>query len=255
MENYAKEILDKLKIAEERNIRIEGKIDDIQTKLSKLEAENQARKQENERLMGLLRIQNDQIVQLQRESKRKNIIIFGIDEANNEDQKIQEHKVAEVVKITGVEFDAEKDIVETKRIGKKEENKIRPIMVELRNGNKRIDILKASKQLKRTKFSINEDFPRGVQEQRKVLRKHLISARELGKRATMRYNKLIVNGTVYTVEELMRSQEIEDGKRHLGVTPHRKPGTRTTSERSPTEDDENKEVMKTTRTDQRLQKN
>lgn len=87
MENYAKEILDKLKIAEERNIRIEGKIDDIQTKLSKLEAENQARKQENERLMGLLRIQNDQIVQLQRESKRKNIIIFGIDEANNEDKK------------------------------------------------------------------------------------------------------------------------------------------------------------------------
>lgn len=145
------------------------------------------------------------------------------------------------MKITGVEFDAEKDIVEIKRIGKREENKIRPIMVELRNGNKRIDILKASKQLKRTKFSINEDFPRDVQEQRKVLRKHLISARELGKRATMRYNKLIVNGTVYTVEELMRSQEIEDGKRHLGVTPHRKPDTRITSERSPTEDDESNE--------------
>ncbi|KAB0799267.1 hypothetical protein PPYR_07147 [Photinus pyralis] len=123
----------------------------------------------------------------------------------------------------------ETEIQQVYRIGAKQLNKVRPVFIKLAQYETKIEVLKKAKNLKGTNIYIHEDFPKHVLEERKVLATHLRTARESGHRAYLKYNKLIVNGEEYGVEDITSADEQDDEVNEV----RKKPRTRTISQRSP----------------------
>lgn len=98
------------------------------------------------------------------------------------------------------------------RMGKKSE-KIRPIIVTFTTMGKKIELLKNKKILqKSSNYYLKEDFPAEVLEERKKLSAQLQKERDQGKKAYIKYNKLVV------VPEKVRTQ-YERQKRNLSQSP------------------------------------
>ena len=91
--------------------------------------------------------------------------------------------------------------------------------------NKKLKIVRQAKNLKGTDIWIGDDYPKKVQEERKNLIPYLKRARQEGKNASIRYNKLIINGSEYAIE----CCEDEESER-------KNENKRTMSERSPEND-------------------
>ncbi|CAH1109252.1 unnamed protein product [Psylliodes chrysocephalus] len=66
----------KLDNADERNIRIEGKLDYLKKELIEIKNENQGIKIENKQLRVDLKAQEERIIELEREIRKKKIVIF-----------------------------------------------------------------------------------------------------------------------------------------------------------------------------------
>lgn len=243
---------------EEREVRIEQKIDNINVELRSLQSENQDRRRENEQLRETINRQNKKIEMLEREMKRKNLIIFGVVEEEGENMEVRQRKIKEVVNRTGIEIEPKEDIAEIRRIGRREKDKERPLIVELMREDKKSEIIKSTRNLRGTKWSISEDYPKEIQLQRKQLLKHMKIARSMGHRATVIYDKVIIDGEQYTLEDLEGGSIQQTKEDDIGyvATPRNKEGTRKASERSPTEDDKMREDMtKITKTNMGTSKN
>lgn len=94
---------------------------------------------------------------------------------------------------------------ELKRIRKYQEGRAKPVLVQLMEGRVRENILKNSKKLKRMDIWVNDHYLKGVQEERIVSVEYMREARQKGLNAYVRYDKLIVNGEVYTADEVERN--------------------------------------------------
>lgn len=228
---------------EEREVRMEQKIDNINIELMKLQSENQERKRENDQLREIVNIQNKKIEMLERDLKRKNLVIFGIDEEEGEGLEIRQRKIKEVVSRTGVEIEPKEDIAEIRRVGRRENGKDRPLIVELIKGDKKNEIIRSTRNLRGTKWSISEDYPKEVQIQRKQLLKHMKMARNKGHRALVIYDKVVIDGEQYTLDDIERGEmkQIKENETGYITTPRNKEGARRISERSPTEEDKQRE--------------
>lgn len=243
---------------EEREMRIEHKIDNIQSELTKLKAENQVIKYENEKLRKEIYIQNRKIELMEREIRGKNLVIFGVEETEDESPETQQQKVEEIIKKTGIEISPKIDIAEIRRIGQRGVNKNRPIKIEMINGNRRDDILRSTRHLKNTTWRIDEDYPKDIQIQRKQLVKYMKLARDQGKRATIKYNRLIINGEAYDIEDVERWEKHgqEENQNRGKQTPMKKAGARSVSDRTPTDEDKlREESLKMTKTTNHSSKN
>ncbi|CAH0727985.1 unnamed protein product, partial [Brenthis ino] len=104
------------------------------------------------------------------------------------------------------------DIEYVSRMGKKSD-KTRPIIVTLTTMGKKIELLKNKKMLQNSgTYYIKEDFPPEVLEERKKLNIQLQREREQGKKAYIKYNKLVI------LPEKVNSQQ-ERQKRILSQSP------------------------------------
>lgn len=158
-------------------------------------------KHENQRLKQVIREQEERIEMIEKEQKRNNIIIQGVDDKENEDEKMVRAKVQHIMEKINAEVQVETDIVEIRRLGVFKPNKKRPILAKLRTWNHKMKIFKEAKNLKGSDIWINEEFTKKVLEERKYLVQHLKQARQQGQQATLRYNKLIVDGKGYSAED------------------------------------------------------
>ena len=100
-----------------------------------------------------------------------------------------------------------------KRIGYKQANKIRPVLVGLSTWSKKIKILKAGAKLKQLNMYVTEDFPKGIIEERKGLIPIMIQKRKEGHHAIIKYNKLFVDHKEHTTNK--RDSEEEDLNRTI----------------------------------------
>ena len=116
------------------------------------------------------------------------VIIFNVRESNRETMEELETKVMEIIdsKINSRVDLSQMDF--TKRLGRNIGK--RPILVRFISYRNKI---KVSKLLKGTSIGITEDFPPEIREERRKLLPYLKLARDSGKKATLRYNKLIVD--------------------------------------------------------------
>lgn len=160
-------------------------IGELKNKINVLELENSEIKKE-------LRI-------TQRKIKKNNIIIFGLPDDEELDVKTQVKALA--ANSLGVTLE-EIEIDNVYRIGTKKVNKPRAVIVELVRNIKKQEIFKNVTKLKGTGIIITNDLIPEEIEEKKVLVRHLKLAREKQYNATIKNNKLVVNGETYTCEDL-----------------------------------------------------
>lgn len=131
-------------------------------------------------------------VYFDREIRKRNIIIHGLEEEGNSKYLELERQVVKFIK-NKIKVDLKEEEIDfLRRIGKKIEDKTRPILVGITTFRKKIMILKNKRYLKDTDIYITEDFSPEVLTKRKELRGQMMEERKNGKFAILVYDKLIV---------------------------------------------------------------
>lgn len=133
----------------------------------------------------------DKVIQhFNRVLRQRNLIFFGVEEVEHsyEDlEKIILGIINENLSVTcntnNVEF--------VKRLGKKSPDKIRPVVITFTTMGKKIQVLKKKKSLNSLPYYIKEDFPPEVLAKRKELQKQVDEEREQGRKAFLKYDKII----------------------------------------------------------------
>lgn len=126
----------------------------------------------------------------ERQTKRKNIMIFGLIETEKKYQDL-EKLVTEFIKENLRITCTENDIEYVTRIGKRGNEK-RPICVTLTTFGKKLNIMRNKKYLDGTEVYIKEDFPQKVLLKRKELQEQAELERQKGKKVFFKYDKIII---------------------------------------------------------------
>lgn len=169
--------------------------------------------------------QSQRIQQLERTIRKKNLIFFGIEEGERNYFDLQQNILNILKQKMGLNYN-ETNIEEARRLGKKDGGKTRPIVVTLTTLGMKINILKNKKKLNDTPYYIKEDFPREVIEERKKLSAQLKEERDKGRKAFLKYNKLIIIPDEQENQQLQESKRYQNSnKRNLSESPENNNGT------------------------------
>ena len=137
------------------------------------------------------------ILDVQARSMRDNLIFSGIPEKAQEDPEAQ---------VRSFLVDALKMSAETAnnigfhrvhRLGQRRGTRPRPIIVKFEKYKEKVVVKGRGRELKGTHYGMNDQFPREINERRKVLYPVLKSSREKGKRTSLVVDKLYVDGQLY----------------------------------------------------------
>lgn len=172
----------------------------IDDKIRPLQEENQILKTEVE-------ILNKKVNALENITKQNNIIIHGLKENDTSYTQLIKN-VTHLFEKLEVKV-GNSDINKIHRIGRKKEEKIRPVLISFTTYSKKIEILKNKKKVPE-KIYITEDFTKATLEKRKELQGELKLEREKGNKVYIKNNKLVV-----------RHKENEKRKREDSTSPSR----------------------------------
>lgn len=143
----------------------------------------------NEILEKKLEEQSAAINSFERYQRRKNLIIFGVEETEKSYHELEKITI-NLIK-THFNLQYEKCIEAVRRLGKKSENP-RPVVITFCTMGLKIKIQENKKCLENTPYYIKQDFPADVLLRRKELQNQLKKEKELGNTAFIKYDKLIV---------------------------------------------------------------
>lgn len=171
-----------------------------QTEIKIVKEEVHELQEENKRL-------KTELEKLDRKKRQNNLVIYGINQGTDETQislienilEISRHKLEIELK--------ESDINDIFRLGKKPGPK-RPVLISLISHIKRQEILRKVKKLKNSGYFITEDLSESDLKERKILTEGLKEARDKNKKASIKGNKLIVEGEEYTTSDILQTKEI-----------------------------------------------
>lgn len=210
--------------------KLEMKMQNIDEKLEHIIQEVGSTKEENKKLKVQIENQENRIQFLERELRKNNLIIQGIQDDEEENVEQIEEKVGLVIKNIGANI--YKEIEEVRRLGKYQINKTRPILIKLTKNKIKNEILKNTKYLKGSDIWIDSDYPRNIQEERKQLIPHLKEAKMKGQKVQLKYNKLIIENKVYGVENLkqLEQEKIEETNKNKRKNNVRSPQSATLEE-------------------------
>lgn len=166
--------------------------------------------------------QQETIDLLEKQIRKKNIVLFGVEETERSYSELVTVVYDVIMKIMKIDCHR-KEIEEVRRLGRKTDA-TRPIVVTLTSVGRKIDILKRKKSLEGSLVYVKEDFSPRVLEKRKQLQEELKREREAGKKVALRYDK-IVELKSYGVESAAKRKQ----KRPMSQSPEM---TTNTSERS-----------------------
>lgn len=146
---------------------------------------------------------------LEKQSRQRNIIIFGLEETERSYKDLVNIVINFIHRYFQIDLQ-QRDIQETRRIGKKGE-KHRPISITFTTLGVKIEIFKNRRILNDTTYYIKEDFPPHILEKRKELQEIAKIEIEKGNLATIRYDKLIIRS---------KNNDLPSGKkRALPISP------------------------------------
>lgn len=195
---------DLFKLINEGNASIKKEIGDLRaeitSEISILKLKNEELEKENKQL-------KNKILEIERKSKKYNIVIYGIqgDELNT---------VEEVLRTINNELNiscTKNDFRDIYRIGQNVEGKYRPVVVELLSYNLKADILmkarSKSKELKARRIYFGQEYTTEEYQKRKFLGQQLKAARNKQYNATIKKGILIINGEEYTYEYLKEKEK------------------------------------------------
>ena len=167
----------------------ETKLDDLEAKVSKMED----LKLENKKL-------REDLEALEAYGRRENLIFLNIDEKSDEDCRVT---LNNFLVSTGLKGRDENIMFQrVHRLGQAGKVPCRPIIARFVLYTDREKIWYNKTALKGTKYIIKEDFPASIDRRRSVLFPVMKRAKVLKRKATLRDDKLIVDGTTYTVNNV-----------------------------------------------------
>lgn len=252
MEKILEDIQAKLTRMDTRTERIENietKIDKVYSEMEATRKDHQELKKQNKILEARIKMQEKHMEEMEKELRKRKIVIQGIKEEEDESNLIMYEKVRVLMREMGITINMEQEIEEMRRLGKKDINKkgTRPILVEFGSLKKKKEVMNNKKNLKNARVWIADDYPKTILEERKELLKHMKKAREEGCRANIIYNKVIIDGESYTVEQITQLQRQREEATDEGEDKEGKKRGRST-------DEENENTPKGTRSSGTLPK-
>jgi chromosome segregation ATPase len=138
---------------------------------------------------------NNELVDLQCRTMRDNLIFYNIEELSETENCM---KIIQSLCEDKLEIHEAVEMDRAHRMGSITVGKIRPIVVKFRRYNQREMVRKNSNKLKGTKMAIGEQFPKSIQERRKVLVPIMKQARAEGKLVNLVKDRLYIGGVLYT---------------------------------------------------------
>ncbi|KAK9498823.1 hypothetical protein O3M35_003380 [Rhynocoris fuscipes] len=184
------------KISEVRNI-----VSETNNKLTLLQKEVTTLKNENKQLKKINKQQNVKILAFERELRRKNLIIYGLNlSASDYSEKLSE--ILSFIKSNlGIDCN-DNDIIYFRQLGRKPT--MQPILIKFDSEKKKNDVFAKRILLKGTQFSLNEDVPQQIRNERKVLYAFLKKEVEKGNTVKMRYNYVIHNNKRLFYDDIVK---------------------------------------------------
>lgn len=163
----------------------------LHSKIDQLTAEKRSFDSNQKMLMEIINKQDNESEQLMRLLKKNNPLFFGILDIPEE---TPEKWIIELIN-NKLKFLATKHALEeTKRLGKINQQKRRPIFVQCPSFNFKHAILKNLTNLSSTTISVWVDFSKQVQEDRKVLLPFLKDAKKNGNKPSLAMTSLLLKG-------------------------------------------------------------
>lgn len=159
--------------------------------------------------------QEKTIEYLDKKLRAKNVIFFGVpeDEKNYEDLS---NLIMEIInnkmKITCSKWEI--DIV--KRLGKKEDGKVRPVLLTTTTTNLKLELIR-NKAIQNFGIYVKEDYPPRVLQIRRELQGELKRRRQSGENVILRYDKIITLNSYKQKKDI--SEKNNSNKRLLSESP------------------------------------
>ena len=190
MEKMTTLMFDRQKKVEERMSAIDEKQDSVNLSLGFANDKVTRLEKENDRL-------SSDVVYLQSQSMRNNLLFSGIAEAQNEvpgqtERMLREFLVDKLAMaqdlVDGIVFER------VHRVGQNVLGRSRAIVAKFSLFKDRETVRKLRSKLNGTKFYINEQFPKEVVEKRKKLLPRKKAAKRDGNKAWIAYDRLYIDG-------------------------------------------------------------
>ena len=187
-----------LRKLDEMNLNIKQNNELIMLRLQKLET---AHERENSELRQMVSELRQKIDDLENRDRRNNLVLYGLEERNQETWEQTEGMVMEfLLNHLHLKLDSN-EIERAHRIGPKHPGRNRLVIIKLGSYKTRSKILNAAGCLRGSPFRIGEDFSFHVRRARKQLMPFLFRTREAGDKARLNYDKLFINGVAYTIRD------------------------------------------------------
>ncbi|KAG6460115.1 hypothetical protein O3G_MSEX011784 [Manduca sexta] len=126
---------------------------------------------------------------LEREKRKNNLVFFGVEEVGKSERELVDY-IKETIEESGVQIYSQ-EISNVYRIGKKSENKNRPVVVSLTTQWKKHLVLKNKSHLPENIY-VKEDYSRETLEKRKQLQPKLEEEKKKGNIAFIKDDRIIV---------------------------------------------------------------
>ena len=176
---------------------LKEEIQELGGAVSEIRKENESLKKENDSLKMKLDNLERKTDDLECRSKRNNLIIHGIDREKNETWQDCEELVNEMI-TDKLEMAETFQFDRVHRLNAKPDS---PIVARCTFFRDKQKILKEKRKLKGSTVFVSEDFSALVRETRKKLAPHLKAAKSNGKKATMVYDHLVIEGKKFILDK------------------------------------------------------
>lgn len=223
-------------IKQQKQDMLEMKQDIKDTIINSLNEKFNSLQLKNELLEGKIEEQLHKINNLERQCRRRNLILFGVEETEksyDELEKLVLHIINSDIKISCDIYSIEA----VRRLGKKG-SKVRPIAITFSTLGLKLKIQKHKHNLKNTAYYIKEDYPIEILNKRKELQIQLQKEKDAGNTAFIKYDKIVILSN-------KNSQQKQANKRNLSESPdNRHPDNQNTQHSSKKQHIKNQGDMK-----------
>ncbi|KAK6167821.1 hypothetical protein SNE40_021760 [Patella caerulea] len=168
-------------------------VSSLHTDIQSLNSSNQTRDEENSSLKESVENLERKLESIENEARQKNLVINGLKARNNEEcEKVVEAFIYEKLNVSE-QVDIEKAYLV---------NKKQTIIVKLWNLRDKNRIIQAAKNMRSEEFHVSCDYSFKVRQIRKKLIPYMLRARESGKKASLKFDRLIIDGELFTLDDL-----------------------------------------------------
>ena len=189
------------------NESLKKKVDALEAKVESLTERPETSGFEVTNLKEENRLLKEQIIANESQARRVNLVFTGVQEAKGE---VCEETILHILAYAGFDFDI-RSFERAHRLGPYNKHKIRPIIVRFHHYLDRQSVWMARRYIKEAcQVVVVEDYPQLIRDRRKILYPILNAAvryrdeefPDFRYRAHLNVDKLIINGSSYTVDSL-----------------------------------------------------